>query len=149
MIGRDLHSTLSYQRAISPQTQTNSDAPLVGQWIDMADQLGLEFVIATGQLTDTNVTFAVTMDESDDQATITAVAAFDMLPVPNNNVATSALAQAAFTFATDDSVQRIGYVGTKRYVRLTITPTGNDAGAAPLAVVAVGLPRIRGNATAT
>ena len=34
-------------------------------------------------------------------------------------------AEAGFAFGDDDEVRKIGYKGTKRYVRLTITPSGN------------------------
>lgn len=134
----DLHNRLSYQRGISPQTQTNSDTALVSQIIDMADQMALEWVILTGGITDADVTFAVTMDESDasDLSGSNSVATTDML---------GTLAAAGFTFTNDDQVFKIGYVGIKRYVRLTITPTGNNSGAAPLAVLALGMPRVRGN----
>ncbi len=145
MIGRDLHAMLSFQRAISPVTLTNVDTAQVGQWIDMADLLGVEFVIAAGALTDADATFTVLVEESDDQSTITAVADVDLLPQPNNTVATAPEALASFTFAADDTVRGIGYVGTKRYVRVTVTPSGNGAGAASLSAVAVGMPRLRSN----
>jgi hypothetical protein len=147
MIGRDLHNTLSYQRAISPLTQTNSSTAIVSQIIDMADLLGLEFVIMIGALTDANATFAVLMEEGDDSALAdaAAVADADMLPTPNNSSSTAPEAAAGFTFAHDDAIRSIGYVGIKRYVRLTITPTGNDAGSASIGVLAVGLPRARAN----
>lgn len=147
MIGRDLHNTLSYQRAVSPMRQTNADTAVVSQIIDMADLLGLEFVIMTGTLTDADATFAVLMEEGDasDLSDNTAVADADMLPTPNNSSSTAPEAAAAFTFAADDAIRKIGYVGTKRYVRLTITPSGNGAGNLDVAVLAVGLPRLRGN----
>lgn len=147
MIGRDLHNTLSYQRAISPLTQTNSDTAFVSQIIDMADLLGLEFVIALGNMTDANMTAVVLIEESEasDMTGANAVADADLLPAPNNTVATAPEAQAGFTFSDDNAIKSIGYVGTKRYVRMTITPTGNDAGALPIAAIAVGLPRLRAN----
>jgi len=46
------------------------------------------------------------------------------------------LALAGFTFADDGETRKVGYVGEKRYVRLTITPSAN-AGAAPMSVVAL------------
>lgn len=147
MIGRDLHNTLSYLRGVSPQVGTDNTA-FVSQIIDMADYLGLEFVIATGTLADADATFAVTMDESDasDLSGSNSVAAADMVPTPNNNNANSALSQASFIFSDDDAIKRIGYIGTKRYVRLTVTPSANT-GNAPICVIAVGLPRYRGNVT--
>lgn len=46
-------------------------------------------------------------------------------------------ADASFTFANDNAVKKIGYKGIKRYVRLTVTPTGNDAGNLDMGVIAV------------
>lgn len=147
MIGRDLYNRLSYGRAISPITLTNVDTAQVGQWNDMADLIGLVYVIDIGALTDADATFTVLVEESDDQSTITAVADIDLLPQPNNTVSTAPEALASFTFAADDTVKAIGYVGIKRYARITITPSGNGAGAASFSAVAVGMPRARGNVT--
>lgn len=149
MIGQDILNRVGVARAISPVTQTNADTALVSQIIDMSQYLGGMFVIASGTLSDADATFAVTMDESDasDLSGSNAVAAVDLLPTPNNLVSTAALTLASFTFAADDAVRTIGYNGTKNYVRLTITPTGNNAGAAPLAAIWVGIPRNRGMVT--
>ena len=38
------------------------------------------------------------------------------------------LAQASYTFADDGETRKIGYTGGKRYVRVTVTPSNNDAG---------------------
>lgn len=142
MIARDLHNTLSYERGISPITQTNSDTAIVSQIIDMADKLALEFVIMTGGLTDANATFAVLVEDGDDSGLSDAAAVADEFLLPSD---TGQEAAAGFTFADDNAIKKIGYRGIKRYVRLTVTPTGNDSGAAPVAVLAVGLPRLRAN----
>jgi hypothetical protein len=51
------------------------------------------------------------------------------------------LAGASFTFADDNIVKKLGYAPRsnprKRYLRLTVTPTSNDAGSAPIAAVAI------------
>ena len=48
----------------------------------------------------------------------------------------------AFTFADDVECRKIGYVGHKRYVRVTVTPTGNNCGDWFMAGVAIlGHPR--------
>lgn len=144
MLSRDLINTLSYQRAISPVTQTNDSTAIVSQVIDMSTLHGLAFVIMTGTLSDANATFATLLEESDasDMSGSNEVADTDMLPL-----GTGQEAAASFDFGDDDSVLTIGYVGTKRYVRLTITPSGNDSGSAPIAVLAVGMPRHRGEVT--
>lgn len=148
-IRKDLHNTLVYRRALSPVTQTNSDSALVSQIIDMQDLVALEFAIMTGTLSDADATFTVLMEEGDvsNLSDAAAVADADMLPTPNNSSSTAPEAAASFVFSDDDAVKTIGYTGTKRYVRLTITPSGNNSGSAPLAVLAVGLPRLRGNVT--
>jgi hypothetical protein len=43
---------------------------------------------------------------------------------------------AGFTFTHDDETIKLGYIGDKRYTRLTLTPT-NNSGNAPVAVVAI------------
>ncbi len=144
MIGRDLVNTLSYERALSPLTQTNADTAFVSQIIDMSTKLALTFVIALGTLSDAGFTTVVLLEEGDDSGLSDAatVANADMISMTNG---TAPLTAAAFTQASDDLIKTLGYIGVKRYVRLTITPTGNSAGDIPISVVAVGLPRKRGN----
>ena len=43
----------------------------------------------------------------------------------------------AATFANDGICRKIGYIGTKRYVRVTVTPTSNDSGDWFMAGVAI------------
>jgi hypothetical protein len=127
---RDQMSLIQPVVAIAPQTQTNSSSAIVGEIVDRAGFESLTFVISAGTMTDANATFAVTMEHGDDSALsdTAAVAAPDL-------VGTFAL--AAFQFDDDKECRKIGYVGSKRYTRLTITPTGNDSGAAPLSAVAL------------
>ena len=42
-----------------------------------------------------------------------------------------------FQFDDDGECRKIGYVGSKRYVRVTVTPSGNDSGNIFLAGVAI------------
>ena len=57
-----------------------------------------------------------------------AVAAADL-------VGTYAL--AGYQFDDDTETRKIGYIGNKRYVRLTVTPSGNGAGNIFLAGIAI------------
>lgn len=97
--------------------------------IDRAGYESLTFLIITGTLADADATFAVTMAHGDDSglSDTAIVAAPDLV---------GTLALAGFTFADDGECRKIGYVGPKRYVRLTITPSANS-GNAPLAVIAL------------
>jgi hypothetical protein len=137
MIQKDLHNRLSFLRGVSPTRQTNSDAAIVSQIIDMTDLLSLEWVIALGSLTDPGFTTVVLMEHGE------AANLSDAAAVPAAQLL-GTIAAAQFTEANDDVVKTIGYAGTNRYVRLTITPTGNAAGNIDISVVAVGIARIRG-----
>ncbi len=125
---RDLHNHLSVEPAIIPQLFTGNTA-LVSDIIDLQGFNACEFAIAVGELADVNATFAVTMDHGDVSTLSDAAAvASDML--------LGTLALASFTYALDGGSAKIGYVGDKRYVRLTITPSGNS-GNATLSVLAI------------
>lgn len=136
---RDMMNNIHPVPAIAPVVATDNTA-LVSAIIDTQNYDGCTFVITTGTLADADATFAVTMDHSNvaNMGSATdAVTAADL-------VGTYAL--AGFTFADDGETRKIGYVGARRYVRLTVTPSGN-AGNAPLAAVAIlGLPRIAATA---
>ena len=125
---RDLFNYVTVRRAISP-VSVSDDTAQVSQIIDLQGYESLTFAIATGNLADADATFAVLVEHGD-VANLSDAAA-----VPDNQLlGTEAL--AGFTFSDDDETRRIGYVGDKRYVRLTVTPA-NNASAALLAAVAL------------
>lgn len=130
MANMDLKSNIKVLPAIDPVTQTNDSTALVSDIIDTQGYGSLTFAIATGALTDADATFAVLVEDGDNSALSDNAAVADDFLIGTE-------AAAAFTFANDGIVRTIGYVGKKRYVRLTITPTGNNSGDAPLAAVAV------------
>lgn len=125
---RDLHNKIYCSRGLSPVSVGDTTAQ-VSQIIDMQGYDSLEFIILLGSIADADATFATTMDEGDDSglSDAAAVAAGDLL---------GTYALGSFQFDDDNKVKKIGYKGTKRYVRLTITPTANTS-AALMAVVAV------------
>lgn len=134
---RDMYNNLLIKRAISPLTQTNDSTAIVSQIIDRLGFEAVLFAIATGSLSDTDVTFVTLLEESDDGAfgTSNAVADADLL---GTEVA------ASFQYDDDNEVRKLGYIGTKRYLRLTITPTGNNSGSASISSIAIlGNPTIR------
>ncbi|HTE48256.1 MAG TPA: hypothetical protein VK636_23625 [Gemmatimonadaceae bacterium] len=121
MAQKDLHNNIKVSRAISPTRATDNTA-LVSQIIDTQGYESLEFAIAVGTIADADATFATTMDEGDasNLAGSNAVAAADLL---------GSYAGSSFVFSNDDTVYKLGYRGTKRYVRLTITPSLNTGNA--------------------
>lgn len=127
----DLHNDITVLRAISATRQTNSDTAIVSQIIDTAGYGFVEFVISYGALTDANATVAALLEEGEvsNLSDAAAVADADLL-------GTEAAAGAAA--ATDDNkVAKLGYKGNKRYVRLTLTPSGNDSGNVDVAALAI------------
>ena len=125
---KDLLNNINLKRVISPVSVADNTAQ-VGQIIDMQGYSSLTYVIATGSIADADATFTVLLEEDDDSAmgTATAVADADLL-------GTEAL--AGFQFDDDNECRKLGYIGGKRYTRLTITPS-NNASAALLSAVAV------------
>ena len=124
---RDMLNNVHYVPAITPVVITDNTAS-VSAIIDLRGYDSLTFAIILGTLSDADTTVAVTMDHGDvsnlsDAASVPASAL----------VGTLALAGA--TFADDIECRKVGYVGSKRYVRLTVTPS-NNTGNIPLAVIA-------------
>jgi hypothetical protein len=96
-----------------------------GDWIDMQGWEALTFTVSTGTVTDAGTTsgFSFEVQESDTTAAAdaTAVADADLVGL-----------ESALTVTADDDdnklIGSIGYVGSKRYVRIVATgTTGTDA----------------------
>lgn len=130
---RDLFNHIHPLRAISPAAAVENNTAWVAEVIDRQGYESLTYVINTGSLADADATFAVLLEESDaaNMSGATAVADADLL-------GTEAL--AGFTFAADNKTRKLGYVGNKRYTRLTVTPSGNSGVAFVSAVAILGHP---------
>lgn len=118
---RDLHNCIEPKRAISPQAARTDNTAIVSEILDMQGAEAAELIIQLGANTDANATFAVLIEESDDSGMSgqNAVADAQLL-------GTEAL--AGFQYDDDNECRKIGYIGSKRYIRATITPSGNDSG---------------------
>ena len=126
---RDLYSNIEVRRAFSPAAAVTDNTAYVTEIIDMQGFKSLVWEIVIGQLVDADATFTILMEHDDASGFGTAVAVPDSQIDPTETV-------MAFDFADDDSVRKMGYVGEKRYVRLTVTPVGNT-GDAFIAIVAL------------
>lgn len=127
---RDLLSNIHPVPAINPAAAAITDnTAQVSAIIDRRGYDSLCFLIHTGTLADADATFAVTMDHGD------AANLSDAAAVPTAQLS-GTLALAGFTFAGDNVTRKVGYVGSKRYVRLTITPS-NNTGNAPMSAIAL------------
>jgi hypothetical protein len=123
----------SYKVAIPPVIPTNNTAQ-VGNWIDRSGFDSLSFAIETGTIVTDGATFTVLMEEASaaDQSDNAAVADQDMLSQVEGVAPETA---AGLGVAVSNTATKIGYIGGKQYVRITVTPASNS-GAAPLAAVA-------------
>jgi len=124
---RDLTSGL--QLAGAEVVTVSDTTAVVSPIVDMQGADGLVFLIGAGTLADADATFTVLVEEGDVSNLSDAAAVAD---VDLNG--TEAL--AGFQFDDDDEGRKIGYAGSKRYVRCTVTPVANT-GSAPLAIIPV------------
>lgn len=117
----DLHNSIKVSRAISPVSVADTTAA-VSQILDTANFNAHELLIATGSIADADATFAVLIEEGDNSALSDAAAVADADLLGTESA-------ASFQYDDDNEVRKVGYIGSKRYIRATITPTGNASAA--------------------
>jgi hypothetical protein len=130
----DLFSSIEIRRLLSPDEGAGSNTARVSEIIDTANYTQLVFAVMTGALADADATFAVLVEYGDDSGLSDAAA------VPDDYLIGTE-AGAGLTFADDDEVRKIGYIGPKRYVRLTVTPANNTGAWDVGALAILGRPR--------
>jgi hypothetical protein len=132
---RDQMNELHLVPLIAPAAARTNNTAIVSAIIDKKGYESLTLAIVTGGNTDTDVAFSVLVEDGNDSGLSDNAAVDDAFLI-----GTEAL--AGFTFADDVECRKVGYIGGKRYVRVTVTPSGNDSGNIFLAGVAIlGNPR--------
>lgn len=131
---RDLMNNIDVKRVIAPVSVADTTAQ-VGQIIDRRGFDSLTYLIALGSIADADATFTVLLEEGDAANLSDAAAVADA-----DLIGTEAL--AAFQFDSDNACRKLGYKGSKRYTRLTITPVANASAALLSAVAVLGHPRL-------
>lgn len=111
----DLHHGLKQLIALTSQT-ISTDTTTLGAIIDMQGFEGAEFVLISGTITDGTYVVSLLEDDAAGMGTATAVST------------THQLGDADFALADDDVAKRIGYIGKKRYIRLSIVSTVTTSG---------------------
>lgn len=121
---RDLTSRSQIKRVLSPVSGAGDNTAQVGQIIDHQEYDSAEYIILLGAIADADATFTVLLEEGDasNLSDAAAVADGDMV---SQTPGTAPETAASFQFDSDDKVRKLGYVGIKRYTRLTITPANN------------------------
>ena len=127
---RDLYNNIEGRVGLSPLAvaSANND-PLVSAIIDMRGFKSMTFLVALGIMVDAAFTTVVLLEHGDDSGLSDNTAVPDSQMDPTEAI-------MAFDQADDSSVRKMGYVGEKRYVRLTITPSDNT-GDLPIAIIAL------------
>lgn len=127
---RDLMNSIHPVPLIAPVAARTDNTPIVSAIIDTLGYGSATMVLVTGTNTDTDATFAVLLEHSDSDSMAGAEAVDDA-----DLLGTEAL--AGFAAADDVECRKLGYVGSKRYLRLTVTPSANNSGNIFLAGVAI------------
>jgi len=132
---RDLHNNISVKRVVSP-VSTTGNAAIVGAIIDRLGFESLEYVITLGTITTAGTTYTALLEESDDAAMAVknAVADAQLLGTETG---------ASFVDSEVNTSKKLGYIGSKRYTRLTLTPAGNTGASTVSAVAVLGDPASR------
>lgn len=117
----DLFNDIHLVPILQPKAAVTDNTAYVGAIVDHLGFNSVTYAIQTGTNTDANATFTTLLEHGDESN------GSDMAAVSDAElIGTEAL--ASFTFAADNKAFKLGYRGSKRYSRLTVTPAGNDAG---------------------
>jgi len=117
-------SKLRIRPLIAPAAATTDNTAWVSSIIDCQGYDEVTLAVVSGTFSDADATVVALLEEGDasNLSDAAAVADADMVSqVPGTAPETA----AAFTFADDGETRCIGYLGTKRYIRLTLTPAAN------------------------
>lgn len=116
---KDLHDNIHTVQVVAPVSHATGDAAIVGTIVDRAGFDSLEYIISLGANAATAGAYTVLLEEGDNAALsdATTVAAADLR-------GTIALTSWAYTDVSKN--RKLGYTGSKRYTRMTITPSGNN-----------------------
>lgn len=122
---KDLHHNCKVVNALNLQA-ISSNTTTVGNIIDTALFESIEWAIIAGTITDG--AYALKIEHGDDSGLSDAadIGSDDLLGTLTGLIATD-----------DDGVKRVGYIGKKRYVRLSLVSTGVTTGVDSVGAVAL------------
>jgi|SaaInlStandDraft_2_1057019.scaffolds.fasta_scaffold28729_2 hypothetical protein len=122
---KDLKNHIDVLASIKPAVYTASQN---GTGVDLRGFDGAVCVFESGTVdnTDTDETYSPKVQESDDNSTYTDVVAADL--------------EGTLALMVDDQIQRVGYKGSKRYIRNVMTLAGTTPSFAGRASIVRGIP---------
>lgn len=119
MANRENASVLKFVPALNPKAATTDNTAYVSDIVDMAGYDSATFVWHAGSIADVDATFTLLVEHGDVSNLSDAAAVSDA-------ELTALETAVAPTFGSDNSTGKIGYIGGKRYARVTITPAANS-----------------------
>lgn len=128
MAGRDLVNNVAEAISLNVATYT---ATTTGAGVDLKDFDSATVFVITGNITDG--THAISLEESDDNSTYTAVSASNLIG-----------SAPSITGTDDNKIFSFGYIGNKQYIRVKSTVSGATTGGIYGAIVVKGHPRYMG-----
>ena len=137
----DLFNKIKASRGISPAAASTDNTAFATQTLDTAGFDSATLLVALGSVADADVTFTIALTEGDvsDLSDGTTVASTDII---------GSLSSGSFDYSSDNKVWKVGYKGTKRYVKATITPANNTGNIYLAAIWVQGAARIIPQSTA-
>jgi len=124
-MNREISSNIFTAEALAPQ-EIASDTTTVGAILDLANyDGGATLAIHSGTLTDG--TYTPLVEEGDDPALSDAAAVADT-DLYRKGVTSGQEADAAFAATDDNEIHKLAYIGTKRYIRLSIVSASTSSG---------------------
>jgi hypothetical protein len=123
MASRSINDLVAPAISLAPAART---ASANGTGVDLHGHEAAEVLIVAGVITDGS--HAVTIEESDDDSTYTAVAAADRIGTLPTLTSSSG----------GSAVHKLAYLGGKRYLRVVITASGTTSGGVIGAIVVRG-----------
>lgn len=118
---RDIKNNLNVVQSLVPAARS---AAANGTGADLRGYDGAMAIVDVGAVSGTTPSFTFALEESADDSSYAAVAASDLLG-------------AFIAVTTGSQVQRVGYIGAKRYLRVAITAVTGTSPAATCAATIV------------
>lgn len=119
---RDLHSKIEVRNALNSQA-ISTNTTTVGAIIDLQGFNSCELVAKAGAITDGAYALKVEHGDTDNLADAADVPALELLGAEENGGA-----DVGFADTDDNAVKKVGYVGNKRYLRVSIVSTETSDG---------------------
>jgi hypothetical protein len=146
MTMRDLHYNVAPVQALPAQTITQAIGALNTGAVDLGGFSGAQVVVHYGEITEMGASpvggaqIAIKMEHADDNGS-GAPGPFTQATAADVTGVASVTAGVVATATSDLVPTSFGYVGDKRYIRVTLAPTGLTAGGPVGVIVNKGYPR--------